>query len=60
MSIGSAIAKFFADDRGQATTEYVLILALFIVPVALIFKQLSSVFRDLLDSLNRLVMGPGV
>jgi len=54
------IANFRADDRGQATTEYVLILALFIVPVALIFRQLASVFRDLLDSLNRLMMGPGI
>jgi Flp pilus assembly pilin Flp len=60
MSIGSRIANFYADERGQATTEYVLILALFIVPVALIFRQLSSVFRELLDSLNRLVMGPGI
>jgi Flp pilus assembly pilin Flp len=60
MNVSEAIAAFFTDEGGQATTEYVLILALFIVPVALVFKQLSSVFRDLLDSLNRLVMGPGV
>lgn len=60
MGMGNMIANFRADDRGQATTEYVLILALFIVPVALIFRQLASVFRDLLDALNRLVMGPGI
>jgi len=60
MKISEAIATFLGDDSGQATTEYVLILALFIVPVALVFKQLSGTFRDLLDFLNRLVMGPGV
>ncbi|HYH09645.1 MAG TPA: hypothetical protein VEK11_21530 [Thermoanaerobaculia bacterium] len=60
MSLRSRIADFGADESGQATTEYVLILALFIVPVALVYRRLAAVFRDLLDSLNRLLMGPGV
>lgn len=60
MCIRSRVAKFLADEHGQATTEYVLIIALFIVPVALVYKRLAGVFRDLLDSLNRLLIGPGV
>lgn len=45
---------------GQATTEYVLILALIVIPIAAAFRLFKDIFRDLLVELNRLVIGPGV
>jgi len=55
-----AIARFIGDERGQATTEYVLLLALVVLPIALAFNKLRDVIRDLLAALNSLVFGPGV
>lgn len=60
MNVRGSVSSFRAGERGQATSEYVLLIALVIVPLALVFRQLAAVFRGLLDSLNRLLMGPGV
>ena len=54
------MGRFIQDERGQATTEYVLLLALVVVPIAFVFNQMRSVLRDLLDTLVTLVVGPGV
>lgn len=54
------IRRFIEDERGQATTEYVLLLALVVLPIAFAFNKLKDVMRDLLDTLNKLVIGPGV
>lgn len=47
-------------ESGQATSEYVLLIALIVIPIAAVFREFREVFRDLLDTLNRLVIGPGV
>lgn len=60
MNSRRAAVRFPADEHGQATSEYVLLIALVIVPLAFVYRQLADVFRDLLDTLNRLLMGPGV
>jgi Flp pilus assembly pilin Flp len=54
------VRRFIGDERGQATTEYVLLVALVVLPVAIAFNKLQEVLRDLLDTLNGLVSGPGV
>jgi Flp pilus assembly pilin Flp len=53
-------ARFLSDERGQATTEYVLLLALVVLPVAFAFNKLRDVMRDLLATFNSLVFGPGI
>ena len=55
-----AVRRFISDETGQATTEYVLLVALVVLPVAIAFNKLQSVLRDLLDTLHSLVFGPGV
>lgn len=55
-----AIARFLRDERGQATTEYVLLVALVVLPVSLAFNKMRAVLRDLLATLNELVFGPGI
>jgi Flp pilus assembly pilin Flp len=52
--------SFLSDDSGQATSEYVLLVALIIVPLARVFREFGDVLRDLLALLNGLVFGPGV
>ena len=52
--------RILPGARGQATTEYVLLLALVVMPVALAFNQMRNVLRSLLDMLIKLVIGPGV
>lgn len=49
----------FPRQSGQATTEYVLLLALIIVPLVAAFRQFGVVLRTLLGALNSLVFGPG-
>lgn len=54
------LREFFLDESAQATSEYVLLLALVVLPIAIAFNRLKAVLRDLLDSLNNLVAGPGL
>lgn len=49
-----------ARERGQATTEYILIIAMLVIPIAVAFNKMREVLADLLDSLFLLVYGPGV
>ena len=53
-------ARFFLDETGQATTEYVLLLAFIVVPLAFVFNKLQGVLKNMLVALNNLVIGPGV
>ncbi len=56
----AALREFVLDDRGQAATEYVLIVGLFVVPLAIAFNSLQGVLKDLLKDIARLLSGPGV
>ncbi len=49
-----------AGQRGQATTEYILIVAMLVIPIAVAFNKLRDVLADLLQALFVLVQGPGV
>lgn len=49
-----------ADQSGQSTSEYVLLVALIIVPLARVFREFGEVLKKLLVLLNSLVFGPGV
>jgi len=55
-----SVRRFIFDETGQATTEYVLLVALVVLPVAIAYNKLQSALRDLMDTLNQLVFGPGV
>lgn len=47
-------------QSGQSTSEYVLLVALIIVPLARVFREFGEVLKELLVLLNSLVFGPGV
>lgn len=39
-----AVGDFFADDSGQSTTEYILVIGLISVPIFAAFKLLMNFF----------------
>ena len=47
-------------ERGQSTTEYVLILAMLVLPIATAFNQFRSVLRAVLSAFCSLLEGPGL
>jgi Flp pilus assembly pilin Flp len=49
-----------ARQRGQAATEYILIIGLIVLPLAMAFNGLQDVLKDLLKEIARLLSGPGV
>ena len=57
---GRGIRVFFGDERGQAATEYILVIGLIIIPIAIIFNNLQNPLKSLLDRLAKGFRGPGV
>ena len=54
------IRGFATDDAGQSTTEYVLLIALIILPIAEAIRRMKDPLIDLADSLCKLIDGPGL
>ena len=48
------------DERGQAATEYILILGVIVIPLAIAFNSMQDVLKNMLKDLARLFSGPGV
>ena len=55
-----SIARFLREDRGQAMTEYILIIALITLPLAAVFNAIRSPLRGYLERIVRLFSGPGI
>ena len=51
---------FAVDERGQAATEYILVIGLIVIPLAIAFNSVQDVLKDMLKDLARLLSGPGV
>jgi len=45
---------------GQSTTEYALILAMLVLPIAATFNRIRTVLKALLAALNTYLYGPGM
>jgi Flp pilus assembly pilin Flp len=54
------VARYFADEKGQSATEYILIIGLVIVPMALAFNEMLGAVKALVNKMARLLFGPGV
>ena len=54
------LRAFVRDERGQAATEYILIIGLIVIPLAIAFNSIQDVLKDMLKDLARLFSGPGV
>lgn len=54
------IRGFAANESGQSTTEYVLLIALIIVPIAAAIRQMKDPLINLADSICKLLDGPGL
>ena len=54
------LTRFMSDDAGQSATEYILIIGLVVVPMAIAFNELQEALKDLSNKLARLLFGPGV
>ena len=48
------------DDQGQAATEYILLIGLIVLPLAIAYNKLRTGLKELFDSLGELLRGPGV
>jgi Flp pilus assembly pilin Flp len=56
----NCVRSFIADESGQAATEYILVIGIIIIPLAVAFNELQGVLKNLLKDLARLFSGPGV
>jgi Flp pilus assembly pilin Flp len=54
------LRSFVRDEQGQAATEYILIIGLIVIPLAIAFNSIQDVLKDMLKDLARLFSGPGV
>ena len=54
------LRAFVGDEWGQAATEYILIIGLIVIPLAIAFNSIQDVLKDMLKDLARLFSGPGV
>ncbi len=61
-SFGSrkTVARYLRDEQGQAITEYILIVGLIVLPIAIAFNTLRNPLRGYLDRIAKLFAGPGI
>jgi Flp pilus assembly pilin Flp len=57
-SIGRRLARI--RERGQAATEYILIIGLVVVPMAIAFNRIAGYVKDALLRIAKLFWGPGI
>jgi Flp pilus assembly pilin Flp len=55
-----SLREYAGDDCGQSATEYILVIGLIIVPLAIAFNELADVLKALLIRIGNLMYGPGV
>jgi Flp pilus assembly pilin Flp len=56
----SYLTRYLSDEAGQSATEYILIIGLVVVPMAIAFNELQEAIKGLSNKLARLLFGPGV
>lgn len=56
----SYLTRYMSDEAGQSATEYILIIGLVVVPMAIAFNELQEAIKALSDKLAKLLYGPGV
>lgn len=54
------LSGYLRDDRGQSATEYILIIGLIVVPLAIAFNELQDVLKATLNRIAKLFSAPGV
>jgi Flp pilus assembly pilin Flp len=54
------LSRYYKDEAGQSATEYILIIGLVVIPLALAFNEIQIIVKDLSNRLARLLYGPGV
>lgn len=54
------LVRFWRDERGQAVTEYILIIGLIVVPLAVAFNKLQGKIKAFFDGMAKLLYGPGI
>lgn len=52
--------QLLIDDRGQAATEYILILGLVVVPIVVAYDALQDAIKGFLVRIAALFRGPGI
>lgn len=56
----ATLVRFLRDESGQAMTEYILIIALIILPIAAVFNLIRNPLRGYLQRIAELFTGPGI
>lgn len=51
---------YLRDEHGQALTEYILIVGLVVIPIAVAFNRLQNPLKTLLEKVANYFVGPGV
>lgn len=54
------LRAFLRDERGQAATEYVLIVGLICLAIALAFKEIQLPLKKMLERIVNTMTGPGI
>jgi Flp pilus assembly pilin Flp len=52
--------SYLRDESGQSATEYILIIGVIVIPLAVAFNELADVLKETLNRIARLLYGPGV
>ncbi len=56
----TSLRRYAVDESGQAATEYILIIGLIVVPLALAFNELQEILKAVVNRIAKLMYGPGV
>ena len=56
----AAFAAFLADEQGQAATEYVLVIGLFVLFIVVAYNSIQGALRELVTRVAALLSGPGI
>ncbi len=58
--VARGFVNLLRDDRGQAVTEYILVIGLIVAPIAVAFNRLQPVLKRFAHNINLRLSGPGV
>jgi Flp pilus assembly pilin Flp len=58
--LGIPLREFLRDEHGQAATEYILVIGLVVIPLAIAFNKLSGILKEVVNRIAKLMYGPGV
>jgi Flp pilus assembly pilin Flp len=54
------LTAYVSDQRGQAATEYILVIGVVVIPLIVAYVKLQDAFKTALNEIAKLMSGPGI